>query len=85
MNVSTCASRSAGFPDVFHEPAGSPNRRALVIAGDDPAAKDVVREMIDTFGFDPVDAGPLKEGGGSSANAEARETQPAPERQRQGP
>jgi predicted dinucleotide-binding enzyme len=44
------------------QPAGSPNRRALVIAGDDAAAKDVVRKMIDAFGFDTVDAGPLKEG-----------------------
>jgi 8-hydroxy-5-deazaflavin:NADPH oxidoreductase len=43
-------------------PAGSPNRRALVIAGDDPAAKKTVTEMLDAFGFDTVDAGPLEEG-----------------------
>src|SRR5262245_3872343 len=42
--------------------AGTPNRRALVIAGDDAAAKRVVADMIDRFGFDVVDAGPLKEG-----------------------
>jgi 8-hydroxy-5-deazaflavin:NADPH oxidoreductase len=42
--------------------AGSPNRRALVIAGDDAAAKAVVTRLLDEFGFDTVDAGPLKEG-----------------------
>jgi predicted dinucleotide-binding enzyme len=43
-------------------PPGTPNRRALVIAGDDPAAKAVVTKLLDEFGFDTVDAGPLKEG-----------------------
>jgi len=43
-------------------PAGTPNRRALVIAGDDPAAKATVTHLLDEFGFDTVDAGPLKEG-----------------------
>jgi predicted dinucleotide-binding enzyme len=41
---------------------GTPNRRALVIAGDDEAAKATVARLIDGFGFDTVDAGPLKEG-----------------------
>lgn len=44
------------------QPAGTSNRRALVIAGDDKAAKDTVARLIDEFGFDVVDAGPLKEG-----------------------
>jgi len=44
------------------KPAGTPNRRALVIAGDDPAAKATVTTLLDQFGFDTVDAGPLKEG-----------------------
>ena len=44
------------------QPAGTPNRRALVIAGDDPAAKATVTGMLDRFGLDTVDAGPLKEG-----------------------
>jgi predicted dinucleotide-binding enzyme len=44
------------------QPAGSENRRALVIAGDDAAAKAVVTKLLDEFGFDAVDAGPLKEG-----------------------
>jgi predicted dinucleotide-binding enzyme len=44
------------------QPAGSRNRRALVIAGDDAAAKERVRQLIDQFGFDVVDAGKLSEG-----------------------
>jgi predicted dinucleotide-binding enzyme len=44
------------------QPAGSKNRRALVIAGDDKDAKATVAGLIDQFGFDTVDAGPLKEG-----------------------
>ncbi|HTT39146.1 MAG TPA: NADPH-dependent F420 reductase [Burkholderiales bacterium] len=44
------------------QPAGTKNRRALVIAGDDAAAKATVTRLLDQFGFDTVDAGPLKEG-----------------------
>ena len=44
------------------QPAGSMNRRALVIAGNDPGAKATVTRLLDQFGFDTVDAGPLKEG-----------------------
>ena len=43
-------------------PAGTKGRRALVIAGDDPAAKTTVAHLLNEFGFDAVDAGPLKEG-----------------------
>lgn len=43
-------------------PPGSLSRRAHPIAGDDPAAKRVVSELLDQFGFDAVDAGPLSEG-----------------------
>jgi predicted dinucleotide-binding enzyme len=43
-------------------PAGSKDRRALVIAGDDLEAKTTVRSLLDQFGFDTVDAGPLREG-----------------------
>lgn len=43
-------------------PAGTPQRRALPIAGDDAEAKRIATEMIDAFGFDVVDAGPLAEG-----------------------
>jgi predicted dinucleotide-binding enzyme len=43
-------------------PAGTPGRRALPIAGDDVEAKHLVAELIEEFGFDVVDAGPLAEG-----------------------
>lgn len=44
------------------KPPGTANRRALVIAGDDAGAKAAVTRLIDQFGFDVVDAGPLEEG-----------------------
>jgi predicted dinucleotide-binding enzyme len=40
-------------------PAGTPGRIALPVAGDDPAAKAVVIDLIDQLGFDGVDAGGL--------------------------
>ena len=43
-------------------PAGTPGRRALVIAGDDAEAKARVAALLDEFGFDQVDAGALAEG-----------------------
>ncbi|HEX6973486.1 MAG TPA: NADPH-dependent F420 reductase [Vicinamibacterales bacterium] len=43
------------------QPAGTANRRALAIAGNDAEAKRIVAELIDTFGFDVVDMGPLSE------------------------
>jgi predicted dinucleotide-binding enzyme len=43
------------------QPAGTQNRRALVIVGNDEAAKATVTNLIDQFGFDVVDAGPLSE------------------------
>ncbi|GAA0535452.1 hypothetical protein FHS83_003194 [Rhizomicrobium palustre] len=43
------------------QPAGSPGRRALPIAGDDAAAKSTVSEFVDSIGFDVVDLGPLSE------------------------
>ncbi len=43
-------------------PPGTPNRRALPIAGDDAEAKKLVADLIDSFGFDVVDVGPLAEG-----------------------
>lgn len=44
------------------KPRGAKDRRALVIAGDEAAAKIRVTELLDQFGFDTVDAGPLSEG-----------------------
>ena len=43
-------------------PARTKNRRALVIAGNDREAKAAVAQLLDQFGFDAVDAGPLSEG-----------------------
>ncbi|NDL63669.1 NADPH-dependent F420 reductase [Acerihabitans arboris] len=43
-------------------PAGTPGRRALPISGDDAAAKRTATALIEQFGFDAVDAGPLAEG-----------------------
>ncbi len=43
------------------KPARTPNRRALAIAGDDAEARATVARLIDDFGFDVVDMGPLKE------------------------
>ncbi len=40
-------------------PAGTANRRALAIAGDDAAANRFVTEFLDELGFDTVDVGPL--------------------------
>jgi len=40
-------------------PAGTPGRIALPVAGDDPAAKEIVVRLIDEIGFDAVDAGGL--------------------------
>lgn len=42
--------------------AGTPGRRALAIAGDDAEAKATVAALIDAFGYDVLDAGPLAEG-----------------------
>jgi predicted dinucleotide-binding enzyme len=43
-------------------PAGSPDRTALPIAGDDAQAKSVVAALIDDIGYDAVDMGPLSAG-----------------------
>ena len=41
---------------------GSGRLATLVIAGDDKDAKARVTHLLDQFGFDTVDAGPLREG-----------------------
>lgn len=43
------------------QPAGTPGRIALPVAGDDAAAKAVVLRLVDELGFDGVDAGSLDE------------------------
>jgi 8-hydroxy-5-deazaflavin:NADPH oxidoreductase len=42
-------------------PEGDPRRRALALAGDDPAAKQLVASLYDEFGFDALDIGDLAE------------------------
>ncbi len=42
-------------------PQGAPDRMALPVAGDDPAAKKVVMDLIEELGFDAVDAGSIDE------------------------
>jgi predicted dinucleotide-binding enzyme len=44
------------------QPKGTPGRRALVVAGDDPEARATVSQLVDSFGFDPVEVSPLSEG-----------------------
>ncbi len=38
---------------------GAPDRMALPVAGDEPAAKQVVMDLIEELGFDAVDAGSI--------------------------
>ncbi|MCA2436017.1 hypothetical protein HFN06_31900 [Rhizobium leguminosarum] len=48
----------------FEEGAARPGgRRILFVSGDDGAAKKVVSELIESFGFAVVDLGDLKHGG----------------------
>jgi 8-hydroxy-5-deazaflavin:NADPH oxidoreductase len=42
-------------------PEGDPKRRALALAGDDPAAKQLVTNLYHEFGFDALDIGGLDE------------------------
>jgi predicted dinucleotide-binding enzyme len=48
--------------DDQRRPAGSPQRRALGVAGDDPAAVDVVAEIVERFGYDTVRLESLRAG-----------------------
>jgi len=44
------------------QPAGSENRRALIVAGDEASGRETVAALLDDFGFDTVDLGRLSEG-----------------------
>jgi predicted dinucleotide-binding enzyme len=78
-----------GYHDLEDEArsADAPSRKALAIAGDDPADVSVVAAVVDALGFDPVIAGSLAEGvrlePGSElfgANEDAREVRARLER-----
>jgi 8-hydroxy-5-deazaflavin:NADPH oxidoreductase len=53
-----------GYHDLEDErrPVGSPDRRALGVAADDPAAVDVVSEVIERIGYDAVRLDSLRAG-----------------------
>ena len=40
-------------------PQGSPGRLAIAVAGDDVRSKQIVMDVVNETGFDPVDTGPL--------------------------
>jgi predicted dinucleotide-binding enzyme len=48
--------------DSERRPAGSPERRALGVASDDPAALEVVADVIERLGYDAVPVGSLSAG-----------------------
>ena len=71
-----------GYHDLEDErrPAGSPERRALGVAGDDPGAADVVANVIERIGYDTVrldslSAGRLLEPGGPVFGASLSQTE----------
>lgn len=43
------------------KPHGTAGRIALPVAGDDGPGRDLVHDVVDALGFDPVDAGPISE------------------------
>ena len=65
--------------DDERRPVGSPQRRALGVAGDDPGAVDVVADVLERIGYDTVrldslSAGRLLEPGGPVFGASMRRT-----------
>jgi 8-hydroxy-5-deazaflavin:NADPH oxidoreductase len=47
------------FSSVLGSQAGGDSKVQVFYAGDDAGAKDTVRRMIESIGFEPVDSGPL--------------------------
>jgi predicted dinucleotide-binding enzyme len=62
-----------GYHDLEDEarPPGAPGRKAIAIAADDRADLATSAALVDTFGFDPVIAGPLAQGVRLEPGAEA--------------
>ena len=59
--VKACNNIYFGHLGSLARPAGSPERTALPISGDDAEAKATVAEFLDAIGYDTVDQGPLAE------------------------
>lgn len=53
-----------GYHDLEDEarPVGAPGRKAIALAGDNPADLATVAQIVNDLGFDPVLVGPLAEG-----------------------
>ncbi len=60
--VKTFNSVAYGELEEHAQPNGSANRRAIPLAGDDTSSKEIVGQLIDAMGFDPVDLGNLSQG-----------------------
>ncbi|SDU93331.1 hypothetical protein SAMN04488544_2189 [Microlunatus sagamiharensis] len=61
-----------GYHDLDDEPLhGASPRRALAVAGDDRAAARRVADLVESLGFDAVDAGPLARGAGFAVGTPA--------------
>ncbi len=53
-----------GYHDLHdgHKPPDTPERKAIAVAGDDPADLQTVSAIVDALGFDPLVIGELKSG-----------------------
>ena len=60
--VRTLSSVTSGDLLTDARPIGSPERRAIPLAGDDAAAKSIVARFMSELGFDSLDVGGLSQG-----------------------